>query len=541
METFHLADLIDLAAVQEMAEAHYQAAGMPIGILDAIDDSIIVGVGCQDICLKFHRAHPKSLERCRESDRAIKSHVRDGQACHYKCKNGLWDIGMPIVVSGQHLATMFLGHFFYQGETPDRDFFIRQAQEYEFDLDDYLAALDRVPVFTRDKVNDILRYNQALAGFITSLAENALVRRKADEALSRQQYLLQSVIDCADTAIYAKDKAGRYILSNRYHADLFNRTPEDVVGRKDAQFDVLSAHVQEYKKNDAYVWQQNRAVEFEETFPHKDGDHIYLSCKYPLHNAEGNIFAVCGISTDITQRKRIEEELEQRDDHQKRLRQLAAKLATAQDEEQQRIAEGLHDDVAQDLALCSLKLALADREVNPAKAKAIRDEIEELICKTAEKIRSLSFELSSSSLFRIGFKEAIVELCNSMTKRYDVCFTVTGNDQAQMLDNTTAAVLFKAVRELLFNVVKHAGTKEAAVSISCMDNMLKIIVEDRGKGFNHRVDENLINMGKGMGLFGIKERLADLGGKLDIESTPSDRTRVTLKVPIGNFFQSANH
>jgi PAS domain S-box-containing protein len=798
METFRLADLIDLAAVQKMADAHYQAAGMPFGILDAVDDSILVGVGCQDICCHFHRANPKSLERCRESDQTIKSHVRDGQAYHYKCKNGLWDIGMPIIVSGRHLATMFLGQFFYRGETPDRDFFIRQAQECGFDLDDYLAALDRVPVFTREKVNDILQYNQALAGFVTSLAENALLRRKADEAVARQQYLLQSIIDFADTAIYAKDKTGRYILSNRYHADLFNRTPKDVVGRKDTQFEFLSAHVQEHQKNDAHVWQKNRAVEFEETFPHKDGDHIYLSCKYPLHNTEGNIFAVCGISTDITQRKRIEEELEQRvrertarlteseakfrglventsdvpfsidangqlmyvgpqakhygfdpkatqglhflefimpddretvevffdrnlkkietppvefriqstsgniiwfegrsmpqyddsgevtgitgalrdvterkqiekvlkeseeryrnlfeaesgailvfetqthrfvdvnpaaeklygytrdefldmsywditcepkaselvikrairetlretipvrwhrkkdgtifpveispskftlegrivlggimrdittrmeeqkqrDEHQKRLRQLAAKLATAQDEEQQRIAEGLHDDVAQDLALCSLKLALADREADPAKAKTIRDEIEELICKTAEKIRSLSFELSSSSLFRIGFKEAIVELCNSMSKRYNVCFSVKANDPAQVLDDTTAAVLFKAVRELLFNVVKHASTKEATVFIDCKNNMLIIEVEDRGKGFNHRIDENLVNMGKGMGLFGIKERLADLGGELDIDPTPSDRTRVTLKVPVGNFFQSANH
>ncbi|WP_419659458.1 two component system sensor histidine kinase [Desulfosarcina variabilis str. Montpellier] len=921
METFRLADLIDLAAVQKMADAHYQAAGMPIGIIDAVDDSILVSVGWQDICFKFHRVNPQTLIRCQESDRTIKAHMRDGHAYHYKCKNGLWDIGVPIIVSGRHLATMFLGQFFYQGETPDREFFIRQARKFGFDIDDYLAALDRVPVFTRDKVEDILKYNQALAGFITSLAENSLSKRKADEAVLRQQYflrkaqeigrigtweldinthefkwtdetynifgipinarityetfligihpddrndvgknlkallegkpfdiehrlivdgkvkwvrqkaesfkkddgctrigvtqdittqkqaetaliesraLLQSVIDCADTAIYVKDESGRYILSNRYHAGLFDRTPDDVVGRRDVDFDVLRPHAQEYKNNDDHVWRENRAVEFEETLSRKDGDYTYLSCKYPLHNAKGNIFAVCGISTDITQRKRIEEELErrvkertarlaeseakfrglventsdipfsidaggrlsylgpqakhygfdpkalqgrkffefimpadrenavavfdqslqkvetapvefriqspngniiwfegrslpqcndagkvtgitgalrdvterkqiekvlkeseeryrnlfeaesgpilvfetqghrfvdvnpaaekqygytreeflgmtywditcepkaskaviqralketlreaipvrwhrkkdgsifpveispskftlegrtvlggimrdittrmeeqkQRDEHQKRLRQLAAKLATAQDEEQQRIAEGLHDDVAQDLALCSLKLALAERELDPAKARLIRDEIGELIHTTAEKIRSLSFELSSSSLFRIGFKEAIVELCNSMAKRYDVCFTVKGSDHARILDDTTAAVLFKAVRELLFNVVKHAGTKEATVFIDCKNNILKIEVEDRGKGFHHRVDEDLINMGKGMGLFGIKERLTDLGGELDIDSTPSDRTRVTLKVPVGKFFQSSNH
>ncbi|BBO91796.1 PocR ligand-binding domain-containing protein [Desulfosarcina ovata] len=790
MDNFRLTDLIDLAAVQKMADAHYQAAGMPLGIVDAKDDSIIVSVGWQDICADFHRANPKSLKRCQASDNYIKEQLSSGHACQYKCKNGLMDVAIPIFVSGRHMATMFLGQFFYQGEAPDRTFFIRQAQDFGYDLDKYLAALDRVPVFSREKVDYILEYNKALVGFITTLAENALLKIKADEAVLKQQYFLQSVIDCADRAIFAKDETGRYILSNQYHANLLNSTPVEVIGKRDIDFKVFAPFAQAYTANDSYVWRTGRALEFEEVVPQKDGQRIYLSCKYPLHNPEGNIFAVCGIATDITQRKRIEEELEQRvkertaslaeseskfrglventmdipfsigvdgrvryigpqtkrydfdpnaikgchildfivpddhdsvktavqwsiekgetspvefriqvpdgrivwfegrstlqrdtsgnvigftgvlrdvterkriekvlkeseeryrnlfeaeagailvfdaqtqrfmdvnpaaerlygytreeflnltywdiscepqaskevikqilagllrepvpirwhrkkdgsvfpveispskftlegkavlggimrdittrleeqkqrDKHQKRLRQLAAKLAAAQDEEQQRIAQGLHDDVAQDLALCNLKLALADREKDSAKANAIRNQIGELIHKTAGKIRSLSFELSSSSLYRIGFKEAIVELCSSMARRYDVCFKVKCNSNTQMMDNTTAAVLFKAVRELLFNVVKHAGTKDATVFIDCEDSMMKLAVEDRGRGFSQLVDDNLINMGKGMGLFGIKERLSDLGGNLHIESTPGNCTRVMLQVPVG--------
>ncbi len=109
---YRLSDLLDLTSVQKMAEAHYRAAGMPIGIIDAFDSSILVGASWQEICTKFHRANPEALRRCQESDDFIKGRLVKGEACSYKCKNGLWDIGMPIIVSGRHLATMFLGQFF---------------------------------------------------------------------------------------------------------------------------------------------------------------------------------------------------------------------------------------------------------------------------------------------------------------------------------------------------------------------------------------------------------------------------------------------
>ena len=183
MSEHRLSDLLDLAIIQKMADAHYRAAGMPIGIIDAIDGSILIGAGWQDICAKFHRVNPELLQRCRESDNYIKEHLVEGEACHYKCKNGLWDIGIPIVVTGCHLATLFLGQFFYEGEVPDRKFFTQQAHSFELDLDEYLAALDRVPVFSREKVNYILEYDKALANFIADLADHSLLKTKAEEDL----------------------------------------------------------------------------------------------------------------------------------------------------------------------------------------------------------------------------------------------------------------------------------------------------------------------------------------------------------------------
>jgi hypothetical protein len=91
-----------------------------------------------------------------------------------------WDIGLPIIVSNQHLAALFLGQFFYEGEIPDQQFFINQASQYSFNQKAYLNALDRVPIFTRDKVQNILEYDTALARFIADLAEKSLLQKQIE-------------------------------------------------------------------------------------------------------------------------------------------------------------------------------------------------------------------------------------------------------------------------------------------------------------------------------------------------------------------------
>lgn len=178
-----LPELLDIPVLQKLTDANYKASGMPIGIIDALDGSVLVACGWQDICTLYHRVNPETLGRCRESDNYIKDHLSDATPCEYTCKNGLHDIGVPIRVGGEHLATLFSGQFFYKGETPDREFFVQQARQFGFEERAYLAALDRVPVLTRSAVENIVQYNQALAHFISGLAERSLAHAKDEEAL----------------------------------------------------------------------------------------------------------------------------------------------------------------------------------------------------------------------------------------------------------------------------------------------------------------------------------------------------------------------
>jgi signal transduction histidine kinase len=118
-----------------------------------------------------------------------------------------------------------------------------------------------------------------------------------------------------------------------------------------------------------------------------------------------------------------------------------------------------------------------------------------------------------------------------MSVRYGVRFTLQDDGTALQPGEETATVLFKAVRELLFNVVKHADVGEATVSISRDDELLRITVEDHGSGFAPLPEGEYVDVSRGLGLFGIKERLRDVGGKMAIASTPGVSTRVTVWAP----------
>jgi ligand-binding sensor protein len=103
----------------------------------------------QEIGTRFHREHPVSVERCRENDDHIRSHLGDGKRVAKRCKNGLWTVGIPILISDEHMATLFLGQFFYEDEQPDKGFFRRQAEELGLDSREYMRVLGEVPVFSR--------------------------------------------------------------------------------------------------------------------------------------------------------------------------------------------------------------------------------------------------------------------------------------------------------------------------------------------------------------------------------------------------------
>ncbi|MBI3876186.1 MAG: PAS domain-containing protein [Verrucomicrobia bacterium] len=161
-----------------------------------------------------------------------------------------------------------------------------------------------------------------MAGSLIDIHDHKL----AQEALRESQQRLQAVLDNSAAVIYLKDTSGRYLLVNERFERLFLVSRGQIVGKTD--HDVFPKEMADaFRANDRKVIEEGRVVEFEEIAPHEEGPHTYISIKFPLRDPAGRIYAVGGVSTDITARKRVEEALQHaHDELEQRVRERTAQL-----------------------------------------------------------------------------------------------------------------------------------------------------------------------------------------------------------------------
>lgn len=239
---YDILQLINIAQVKQLLENHHTISGMAYGIFDT-DENNLIAVGWQDICTRFHRVHPDCMQRCRESDAYIKAHLHnnDGGFLEYRCKNGMVDIAMPIIIDGEHIATFFTGQFFYDDDGPDEQYFRVQAEQFGFDRESYLSALQRVPVFSR---NHVLGNVLFLCEIVKMLAESGLKNlRLADEIAERSRMekrlvLLDFAMDHVGEAAYIIDEHARFRYVNGEACRTLGYTREGLLGMTVADIDL---------------------------------------------------------------------------------------------------------------------------------------------------------------------------------------------------------------------------------------------------------------------------------------------------------------
>jgi PAS domain S-box-containing protein len=239
---------------------------------------------------------------------------------------------------------------------------------------------------------------------------------------------------------------------------------------------------------------------------------------------------------DITVAKQLTEELREKNvmlDHKvSQLRQLALELTQTEERERKRLAVLLHDDVQQFLAAASMKISLIDQHASSEEhGRMVRSALD-LIGAALNSSRSLATDLYPPAMINGGFLPGLRCLAERMKERYGLTVELSGEEMAGM-SSELSMLLFRGVRELLFNVVKHAGVKTASVAVNQPDaKAIQVVVTDHGVGFpgNHT---KVLSTCRGLGMFHLRERLANIGGSLDVASVPGRGTTVSVTVPIG--------
>jgi PAS domain S-box-containing protein len=308
--------LVDLEKIRHLLEAHFKITGMLSAILDA-EENILVAVGWQDICTRFHRANPATCARCRESDAYIKLHLSDfsGDYLDYKCRNGLRDVAVPIIISGEHLATFFTGQFFYDDDKPDVEFFRAQAREFGFDEADYLDAVSRVHVCTREQIRSLMEYYRCLVQMMAEsglknleLSREVAIRTKAEKELQESRDYLEKIIDSVADPIFVKDSEHRLLLVNAAECELAGRCREEMIGRTDYAF-FPKEQVDVFWEKDEIVFQTGHGNVNEEEITNAQGDKRVIVTKKNLYSDTTGASYIVGVIRDITDLKKAETEV----------------------------------------------------------------------------------------------------------------------------------------------------------------------------------------------------------------------------------------
>ena len=215
------------------------------------------------------------------------------------------------------------------------------------------------------------------------------------------------------------------------------------------------------------------------------------------------------------------------------LRSKASELSLTEERERRRIATDLHDCISQDLGFSKLKLDTLRISASSDVLAGPLGEISDLLEKVIEGTRSLTFDLRSPTLFRFGFEQAVEEyLMQQVQERHGIKSAFADDGLQKPLDYDVCAFLYRAVCELLINVVKHAQAHSVKVSICRRDGEIEIVVEDDGVGLDLSEISPVMCGSGGLGLSNIRERLYYLSGHPKITSEPGDGTLVTLTAPL---------
>ncbi len=399
--------------------------------------------------------------------------------------------------------------------------------------------------------------------------------KTSERSLLRERARLQAVLEHMPAGLIIADApSGKMVLTNDRVEEIWRGRFEPA--EQISQYARYKTFHSDGRPYEAHQWPLARSLqkgevvtEEEMDFLRQDGalGSMQVSSR-PIRDEKGTVVAAVMVLRDVTRRNRVQEalrraqsELEARveertmellranealqgeiadrkevearlRDYQQKLRSLASRLARTEERERRRVAQELHDNIGQILATSKMKLGAAGALADSQELTAMLRTVAELLDDCIEFTRSMTFELGTPVLYEIGLEAALQNLAARMEREYGLSTSFEDDGRAKPLAEEARVALYRAARELLINVVKHARADSAKLSLRRQNGFVRLSVEDDGVGFDTIALEARNVRSQGFGLFSIRERISHLGGAFDLNSAPGEGTAVRLRVPL---------
>jgi len=377
-------------------------------------------------------------------------------------------------------------------------------------------------------------------------------RKQAEQALRASEQRLQLALDAGGMGIWAWDLRAGCTVWNAKEYELLGLPPGEGVLDGEVFFPYVHPEDRpELRRLVSELIERGTELVSEFRINRADGQVRWLAAVGRLIRDEaGRPLSLIGVNYDITERKQAEQRLKALNETLERrvaartaeaerralqLRRLAAELTRTEQGERRRLAQRLHDQLQQTLVAAKLGVDRLQRRLGQPDQPRLLENVRQLLAELLEVSRSLTAELSPPILHEGTFAQALRWLGRRAADKYGLKVRVAADEAAEPANHEVRVLLFRAVEELLLNIVKHAGVGRAQVQLSRRgQGHVRIRVADKGAGFDpvkEKRAEEAASADSHFGLFSIRERLELLGGTMEIESQPGNGTRVILSVP----------
>ncbi|WP_085505099.1 PAS domain-containing sensor histidine kinase [Thalassobacillus devorans] len=347
----------------------------------------------------------------------------------------------------------------------------------------YLAIRKEITEFKR-VVDELEKSMQELVDLKFALDESSIV------AITNEKGIITYVNDqfCYISKYKREELIGRThsIINSDYHSKEFFKELWRTIGSGE----VWKGEIRNQAKDGSYYWVDTTIV--------------------PFLNEKGKPYQYLAIRSEITERKRVEAELQR----------AMTRIIEVQEEERLRLSRDLHDGLGQNLYSHLITISRLSAEMEHPLIDQMRDEATELI----EEVRDISWELRPSVLDDLGLVPAIRSFLNRYSDHYDidVMFECVLD---QRLGPHEEITIYRIIQEALTNIWKYAKVDRAWVTIRELDDVVRVMIEDQGRGFDKS------QLSSGVGLFSMEERTRSVGGELEIISSPEKGTKIIAEIP----------